>query len=153
MQDLEDSRDSSPLLTSTKNKTGTVLSGYQTHENSGKSTTASSKSIADGSSDTEDTSNNHILSTRRQMFLMITLLSLYACLSCTSSLLYPFFGPTAKEKGISDFKIGVVYSAYEITRFIGAPIYGTMVSVTYTLFWATIFNALCISCMQSQHNR
>ena len=58
---------------------------------------------------------------------MVTLLSLYGLLSCTSSLLYPFFGPVAKEKGLSDMEIGIVYASYETMRFIGAPIYGITV--------------------------
>ena len=126
---MEEASDHSPLLLTSIDNTTHTVTGYHSHEGSilDKSIDDSSKGIEDPSN-ADDSINNHLLSTRRQMLLMITLLSLSACMTCSNSLLYPFFSPTAKEKGIPDFNIGVVYSAYEITRFIGAPIYSTMVS-------------------------
>ena len=117
-QERGEVNDTSPLL-STR--------GYQSHQRFTDNSKHVNSTETLNSSSTGDVCDNQSLSKRRQVFLMVTLLSLYGLLSCTSSLLYPFFGPVAKEKGLSDMEIGIVYASYETMRFIGAPIYGITV--------------------------
>lgn len=63
-----------------------------------------------------------------QKVAFLALLLLQFCHLCTDSLLIPFFPNEALTKGLTHVHLGVVYSAYEFTRFLSAPIFGSLVS-------------------------
>jgi len=62
--------------------------------------------------------------------------------------LIPFFPPVAKEKGISDTEIGIVFSAFEFSKFISAFLVGYLVilhSIVSVLIFAVYFHTFgCI---------
>ena len=60
---------------------------------------------------------------------LIALLSLQFCHLTTDSFLIPFYPAEALSKNLTQTHIGLVYSAYEFTRFISAPIFGSLVGL------------------------
>lgn len=63
---------------------------------------------------------------------LLALLALQFCHLTTDSFLIPFYPSEAFRKGLTQAQIGVVYSAYELTRFLSAPIFGSLVSFLET---------------------
>lgn len=76
--------------------------------------------------------NNGKPSVTRQRLTLIALLCLQFCHLTTDSFLIPFYPQEAYSKGLGQFHVGVVYSAYELARFLSAPIFGSVVSERYT---------------------
>ena len=68
------------------------------------------------------------ISKSKQKIMLVSLLSLQFCVLATDTFIIPFFPAVAHEKGLTEIHIGVIYSAYEMTRFIMSPVYGTKVS-------------------------
>ncbi|XP_067941340.1 MFS-type transporter SLC18B1-like isoform X2 [Watersipora subatra] len=60
---------------------------------------------------------------------MLLFLVFLQCLSRGSdTLIYPFYPEVARVKGVAMAYIGIVYSAYDLARFISAPIFGTILT-------------------------
>ena len=69
-----------------------------------------------------------------QKVALLALLLLQFCHLTTDSLLIPFFPDEAFSKGLTHVHLGIVYSAYELTRCLSAPIFGTLVCKTMLYF-------------------
>lgn len=67
------------------------------------------------------------LSVVKQNVMLVSLLMLHLSVMMADSLLVPFYGTSAKKKGINNIQVGIVLTAYEAARFVSAPIYGIVV--------------------------
>ena len=43
-------------------------------------------------------------------------------------LIYPFFPLVAKDKGLTSTHIGIVFTSFDLSRFLFSPIFGSLVS-------------------------
>ena len=48
---------------------------------------------------------------------------------CSDSVITVFFGNVARSKGLSYSQIGIVFSSYDLARFISSPLAGSLVSM------------------------
>ena len=64
----------------------------------------------------------------RNQIIVLCLLSIYFfTVSCYFSLVAPFFPGQAKDRGLNQTQIGVIFSIYQAFLFIGAPLFGKYV--------------------------
>ena len=63
----------------------------------------------------------------KQKGMLITVLFLQFCSLCADTIIYPFFPSIAKEKGLNNSEIGGIFSAYELSRCVTSPIFGSLV--------------------------
>lgn len=68
------------------------------------------------------------LSVVKQRSMMAVILFLQFLTLSTDTILLPFFPSIGKAKGLTHTEVGVVFSAFEISRFISFPIFGSLVS-------------------------
>lgn len=116
--------ESRPLLTHKQTITVTCEPSEQHEE------TEKKKELA-----TRDTA---VLPKYRQYAMLAILLTVHFSVLCSDSSLYPFYGTTAKRKGLVDSQIGLVYAVYEIVRCVAAPFYGVLVSLLHTCYGLTM---------------
>ena len=86
--------------------------------------------MAADKSDEESESSRSSLTKSKQRIMLASLLSLQFCVLSTDSFLIPFFPTIAHQKGLTEIHVGIIYSAYEMTRFMMSPVYGSKVSST-----------------------
>ena len=79
----------------------------------------------------EDNSQTH--DKAKQPFIVFMILSLQFLALCSDTVIYPFFPKVAYDRGISNTNIGVVFSSYDLARFVASPIFGSLVSFAYFL--------------------
>jgi len=60
--------------------------------------------------------------------LLTVVVLLQGAVVCSESFLYPFFPEEAVKRGLTQTHIGIVFSAYELGRFLTAGIAGSLVS-------------------------
>ena len=63
----------------------------------------------------------------KQISLVLIVMISQFCALCPDTFIFPFFPVVATEKGLTEFHFGLVYSAYELARFIMSPVYGSLV--------------------------
>lgn len=83
-------------------------------------------------------------SQRRQLSMLILVLMAQFCTLCMDTFIFPFFPEKAEQKGLTKMHIGFVYSAYELSRFLSSPIFGSMVCQKYDLI---LLPDECVSCI------
>lgn len=64
---------------------------------------------------------------RRDMSLLVLVVLAQGGSVCSDSFLYPFFPEEALRRGLTQTYIGVVFSSYEMARFVTSPIAGSLV--------------------------
>lgn len=86
----------------------------------------SNENISDGST----TGCAELTKTKRRKAIRIALLCL-AIFSVLSgySLISPFFPHLAKQKGLTETQIGIIFSLFSAVVFVMAPVYGILVSI------------------------
>ena len=62
---------------------------------------------------------------------LITTLSIQFWVQCSDTAIFVFFATTAREKGLSYSQIGIVFSSYDLARFILSPAAGSLVCLLY----------------------
>ena len=65
----------------------------------------------------------------QELALTLTLFGVQFLALCSDGIIFPFYPNVAVERGISNVLVGVVFSAYDITRFLSSPIFGSLVSL------------------------
>ena len=65
----------------------------------------------------------------REITMTIALLGIQFLALCSDGLIFPFFPTIAVRRGISNLAIGVVFAAYDTTRFLTSPLFGSLVSL------------------------
>jgi len=63
----------------------------------------------------------------REYLLVVVLLFSQFVAQCTDTFLFPFFPYKAKNKGLNEIDIGIVFSSFELARFVTAPVLGYLV--------------------------
>ena len=97
----------------------------------------------DASSDTEDqkatlleetassdAADKQYLSIGKQRVMLCTILLLQFCSLCADTIIFPFFPLVAKEKGLTSTHVGIVFTSFDLSRFLFSPIFGSLVSRT-----------------------
>ena len=69
------------------------------------------------------------LSRWKQRGMLAVVLILILCVLIPETAIYPFFPDMAKVKGLSSTQIGIVFAAFDISRFIASPIFGSLVCI------------------------
>ncbi|KAF6022350.1 hypothetical protein EB796_019338 [Bugula neritina] len=64
----------------------------------------------------------------REYLLVVVLLFSQFVAQCTDTFLFPFFPYKAKNKGLNEIDIGIVFSSFELARFVTAPVLGYLLS-------------------------
>jgi len=64
----------------------------------------------------------------KEFGLLTVVVLLQGVVVCSESFLYPFFPEEAIKRGLTQTHIGIVFSAYELGRFLTAGIAGSLVS-------------------------
>ena len=75
----------------------------------------------------QDTSNT--LPKWRQLATIFIIQFMQFGAFCSDSAIFTFFPLVSKDRGLSFTEIGVIFSAYDVTKCISAPICGSMVSM------------------------
>ena len=64
----------------------------------------------------------------RQRVMLCTVLLLQFCSLCADTIIYPFFPLVAKDKRLTSTHIGIVFTSFDLSRFLFSPIFGSVVS-------------------------
>lgn len=67
------------------------------------------------------------LSINRQRLLLFIILLLQFFSLCADTFIYPFFPYVSAKRGLTHTEVGLVFSAYDLPRFITSPIFGSLV--------------------------
>ena len=67
------------------------------------------------------------LSKARQRTLVIIILCLQFLTFSADTVIFPFFPPIAKMKGLNNTEIGGIFSSFAFSRFITSPVFGSLV--------------------------
>ncbi|XP_067943441.1 MFS-type transporter SLC18B1-like [Watersipora subatra] len=81
------------------------------------------------SANNPDTKDNVSDTNSTKNYGMLIFLVFLQCLSRGSdTMIYPFYPEVARVEGVTMAYIGIVYSAYDLARFISSPIFGTILT-------------------------
>ncbi|XP_067940195.1 MFS-type transporter SLC18B1-like [Watersipora subatra] len=62
--------------------------------------------------------------------MLMAILGLIFFSFCVDTILFPFFPTIARQKGLSPTEIGIVFAVFDLTRFITAPVVGSLDRLT-----------------------
>ena len=65
----------------------------------------------------------------RQIAVVFSILSLQFFCLCADTVIFPFFPPLAKEKGLNNTYIGIIFAAFDISKSVFSPVFGSLVSI------------------------
>ena len=85
------------------------------------------------SSDIEPPSRERTVSKGRQWSLFVTLMLLQFLTLSIDTFLLPFFTEKAFAKNLTELQVGVIFSGYNFSRFIGATFLVQWVSLSYLI--------------------
>ena len=78
----------------------------------------------------KDEADKQYPSIGRQRVMLCTVLLLQFCSLCADTIIFPFFPLVAKEKGLTSTHVGIVFTSFDLSRFLFSPIFGSLVSRT-----------------------
>ena len=76
----------------------------------------------------KDDTNEKEFTRFQEIAMLIALLRIQFLALCSDGLIFPFFPTVAVRRGISNLAVGVVFAAYDTTRFLTSPLFGSLVS-------------------------
>ena len=83
------------------------------------------------------------LSKWKQRGMLVSVLILILFTLTPETAIYPFFPDIAKVKGLSSTQIGIVFAAFDISRFIASPIFGSLVRILKRCYFEKEFLQFC----------
>lgn len=78
--------------------------------------------VSENADHTQSTTEEEKLSSSRQWMVLVAFLILQFVTTCIDTFLFPFFTETALEKGLHEIQIGIIFCAYDFSRFAGSTI-------------------------------
>lgn len=90
-------------------------------------------STSAGAGDSEGT-EQAFPSVHKQRAILLVIIGLQFCSICGETVIYPFFTKVALDRGLTPLQMGLVFSSFDLSRFVSSAIYGSMVCLFFLFF-------------------